>query len=503
MDFGAYREAVIHLAWYRDHIVNHLLFGMIELRPTEFPPAMPCARKAFRARRSTKKDFQFVHYQRFVLGVYEAVGWFRRAALGSTVIPNDPDTGLVSGSFVDEPPWPHFVTPSVAESLPFAPDWMKGSRVHYLFPRQEVESTIRKTVQESENRLRLSNWLNFDLACEFEDYQGAICLVAPNPLFRSVRKSHQETRPGASQETVGYHFIARYGQRVAGCRLEVTNERLRGRMAPLVTEVDDEPIAELRHQARVHKEGLSVSHADHGLLYWYDPHVLIRAVHANIGIVGRHKQVHVPARGKKRPRYTFDVDEINESTETLIDERPDDHDIHGRLVRADVRRERQRTALDYDQKWFHDVPAEAAEWVRETIGQARAVVMIVDPYFATPELFAFGLAIREPTVALRVLISADAIKERAARTLLDNLDATSHAFATPPLIRISSGTRGIHDRFLVIDGGVWFSGNSFNALGERASMVVKLPDSETVVSKLEAVWEGATPLADWLVGAER
>ena len=37
MDLSGYRQGVIHLAWFRDDRARFLLFGMVQLLPTEFP----------------------------------------------------------------------------------------------------------------------------------------------------------------------------------------------------------------------------------------------------------------------------------------------------------------------------------------------------------------------------------------------------------------------------------------------------------------------------------
>ena len=45
----------------------------------------------------------------------------------------------------------------------------------------------------------------------------------------------------------------------------------------------------------------------------------------------------------------------------------------------------------------------------------------------------------------------------------------------------------LHDRFLVIDGAAWFLGGSLNAIGERPSLAVRLPDPEPVEARLEEI----------------
>ena len=52
--------------------------------------------------------------------------------------------------------------------------------------------------------------------------------------------------------------------------------------------------------------------------------------------------------------------------------------------------------------------------------------------------------------------------------------------------------------FLVVDGEVWLSGNSFSTLGERAGMIVRLLDPEPVVGPLEEFWDDGRVLSEWL-----
>ena len=48
MGFEAYGQAVIHLAWYRDDKIYCLVFGMVELCPSELPRAVGCSLKSSR-----------------------------------------------------------------------------------------------------------------------------------------------------------------------------------------------------------------------------------------------------------------------------------------------------------------------------------------------------------------------------------------------------------------------------------------------------------------------
>ena len=60
----------------------------------------------------------------------------------------------------------------------------------------------------------------------------------------------------------------------------------------------------------------------------------------------------------------------------------------------------------------------------------------------------------------------------------------------------------VHDRFLVVDENIWLSGNSFGTLGERAGMIIRLPDPVRVIAQLKEFWSEAQSLAAWLTARQ-
>ena len=410
MDFSGYRQAIIHLAWFRDDKVRHLIFGMVELRPNELSEAAGCPWKSFR---SGSKGRKYLYYRRFALPVADAIEWYQEAASGDITLPQDPEEALSrdgvklnGGPFVEEPPWPHLVN---SNDLVFAPDWMHGARTHFLFPKVTPPKSVVEIMQVGKNRDKLEEWLNFDVVEAYPDYQGMLCMLAPNPVFRSIEPTRVEGAPAGSGETVAYKLVARQGRCLDGLRLEVVNERLRGRMEPLVHEFGDDAIAVLKFPAEVSKEGLTVTHPTLGLLSWHEPLPLLRRNHIRMEVVQRRKRIQVPSGGRKRPGYEYEVAEVGLVSEDVVGDAPENDDIVSRLVGADYRRSLQRAANDYDQQWFHCMPGDAAHYVRQRIGRARETVLIVDPYFAGRELLAFGHAIRRPDVELRILTSAQGL----------------------------------------------------------------------------------------------
>ena len=214
----------------------------------------------------------------------------------------------------------------------------------------------------------------------------------------------------------------------------------------------------------------------------------------------------VPAAGRKRPTYEYEVDEVGGEEESVVGDAVDAAAVVSRLTDAESRRALQRAAHDYDQRWFDRTPHEAAHYLRQRIGRARETVLIVDPYFAGRELLAFGHAIRRPDVELRILTSAQGLKKDnlgqssvdSGRKLLRIVNETFDDYPQRPEIRVMTRNMPpVHDRFLVVDGVAWFSGNSLNTLGERAGMIVKLPNPVPVVVQLEDFWRRASSLSDW------
>ena len=507
IDSTGYRQAIVHLAWLRDDQVRHLLFGMIELRPTEFPDAIGCLPQNYRAK---KKSRTYLHYRRFVIPAADAIEWYSDAANGNPITlpcdPTNPTRGdgstLTSGDFVLEPPWPQAVT---SNELPFAPDWMDGARTHFLFPQDSFPREIAAIIQDANNQTKLKEWLMFDLVDLYREYQGAMCVLAPNPVFRSLEKSHIDPPNINSAETVAYKIIARHGQVVTGLSLEIVNEHRWGRTLPVTHRFDNAAIAVLNFPIRLYTEGRSISHPEYGLLYWHPPAPLARSIHLSVQTTGRRKQITVPARSLGRPAEKYEVSELVDETASVIGE--SSSDLMSRIAEAYSRRSRRQSAKDQEQEWFYDTPREAIQYVRHRIGSARDLVLIVDPYFAGRELLAFGHAIRRSDVHLRILSSTAAFRKSNCGAVLAGsgselqqiLDTTFSDYSVKPEVRILGDPPAVHDRFLVVDGNVWFSGNSLSAIGERAGMIVRLPDPEPVIARLEAFWSQARTLADWVI----
>ena len=492
--WAGYGQAIIHITWLSDDTVRRLLFGMVELKPSEMPLVASSAEQ--QSQLGGKSQLQLL-YRRYAVDVVDAVSWYEGAMLGRLRLPEASDDAtpgddvpLLGGPFACEPAWPHL---EASNKLDFAPDWAQQSRAHFLHAKECLPASVLELLGRDKNRSILEQWLLFDLVDLYNDYLGAICLVAPNPLFRSIEKSHLDQPNDGAAETVAYKLIARAGQCLDGTRLEIVNERLRGRMAPVSAEFDSAAVRVLDFPDLVHNEGRTVTHPRYGLLQWNDPAPLIRAARLGLSIESRRKNVVVPPMGRKRPSYSYRVSEWQDAEVSVVGTRLDATDVEARNIAAEQRRARSQRRPD--QLWFHDAREEAALFIRERIGEAQKSVLIADPYFTGHAMLALGHAIRWPTVHLRVLTSKRGLKSEPENATIKDAMATFQSYPTQPEIRVLPGkTPALHDRFLVVDEDVWFSGNSLSTLGERAGMIFRLPVPEAVVGYLEDLWNSASPL---------
>ena len=494
-----YGQAVVHLAWLRDDKARYLLFGMVELRPRELPATDTSPEKC---RRAASEGRLYLYYRRFAMPVEEALAWYEAAIEGNLALPasgdNTPQSSrtMQGGPFFMSPAWPRLV---VSNKLDFAPDWMQGSPAHFLFTKCGLSHSQHEFLRKTKNNTQLKQWLHLDLVDLYQDYLGAICLIAPNPSFRSIKKSHLDGPRNGSVETVAYKLVARANQSLNGIRLEVVNENMLGRLTPATTVFsDDTPIKVFELAEELDREGWTAIHPCHGLLCWNEPVPLIRTIQLDLAVESRRKSVEVPTRSKRRPRYEYEVSEYQQENSTVIGTKLDGSAIRSQIAEAQHRRARRQKGAS--QRWFHDRPKDAAKFIRDTIGSARRTVMIADPYFAVDELLAFGHAIRSPDVKLRILSSALHLKtEDTGSQVQKALDQTFQTYSLAPEVRVLLGDPpALHDRFLVIDDDVWLSGNSLHTIGERAGMVVRLPDPDPVIAQLDHLWKGATSIDTWI-----
>jgi len=190
------------------------------------------------------------------------------------------------------------------------------------------------------------------------------------------------------------------------------------------------------------------------------------------------------------------------SAQSLIGEEARIPNVSGRIARAVAHREKISSAKRYGQRWFpNGSRTEAMRFIQGELKNAKTRVMVVDPYFAGLQLGQFLYAVNSETTTVALLTSGLAFQSRETNT--SKIDGFSRQLAqlekdmklTVKTYVLQSSI--LHDRFLVIDDAVWFLGNSLNTLGDKASLIVKLPNPAEVIGQIEGMLKQAIPFEDY------
>lgn len=490
-----YGHALVHLVWYREDRQRFLLFAMVELFPIELPPPEPTEEQAFAVRSIGRQHH--VYLRRIPMTVRDALDWHSRALQGTVVVPDGASAPvhLSNSGFVQEPVWPYLLA---TQTLPFLP-WT-SVRAHFALQRT-LPLEIRRLLQEPGAMAWLSDRLYFDVL-KHGEWMGSISLVAPNPILREI--AHTLGVAG-DEEFSDIRIVVRSGQTLDGLILHLTEHRPNGIIDHRTLTVS-RPYMRVAHVGRTERVGLVLVCPLRGVLEWHEPAPFIRSATLQMNIIGAEKELEVPARGKQ-PAERYRTRLVSNAGRSVLGEPDAEPPIASVLRAAQIARTHQEQVAQSGQRLFHGEQAEATKYVRALIEDARQRVIIVDPYFATRELFSFALATSVDDVGVTIMTSADVLqatdeadpRREKGEVLFDELKAIGKRAKIDILVMTGSPPL-VHDRFLVIDQSVWLSGNSLNEIGKRAGVIVKLPDPEPVIRFLDGIVaskDRVKPLGDW------
>jgi hypothetical protein len=169
------------------------------------------------------------------------------------------------------------------------------------------------------------------------------------------------------------------------------------------------------------------------------------------------------------------------------------------------KREKLADAKHYGQRWFPEGSRdEAAHFIRELLRAARSRVVIADPYLGALQLGQFLYSVHGSEVNLTLLTTKLAFNPKNGETKLSLLEAFKLSLEDlnkyqqlASEVRVISAS-SLHDRFLVVDDDVWFVGNSLNSVGEKASMIIRLPNPNEVIGRLHELSSKASTLDDYI-----
>jgi hypothetical protein len=511
-----YAGAVIRLATLQKQRrqAGHLLFATVSLLPRGRP--LPSPMKGL-DQCPVGKTSETVFFRRVQLGVQEAVDWYRALGSGDDKSPtpsrNEERNNKYDGikieisTLIDNPIWPYFGLP-IGEGLfahlsgrshpaPFIGN--APARIHRRFGSQDGFDLM---LADDKAVAFVARRLHVDLRF-YKEYLGSVALVAPDPVLKQI--DHFMIPASADRgERIFYRFVPRAGESLAGLKLITFDEQFHLLTDFSTQDIPVDGILDIDKGDCIGTYGYVVAHQQHGVLAYSPPSSFLRQININSSAVTGSMTVSVPTgESADSPRMEYQVAQHSPlATQGLIGDASRIPNVSTRIVIAASRREKLANAKQYGQRWFpNGSREEAMRFVQGELRRAKSRVMIADPYLAGLQLGQFLYAVNPETTSVTLLTSGLAFKSKKQEPSktdgfsqqLAQLEKNAKVTAKVYVLQSSI----LHDRFLVIDDTVWFLGNSLSMLGDKASLIVKLPNPDEVIDQLEGMLNQATSFDDY------
>ena len=513
-----YDGAVIRLATLQKQRgqAGCLLFATVSLFPRGRPLPPPMEGAPHRC--AVGKTGETVFFRRVLLTVQDAIDWYRSLGHGedTTPIPSKAEERdsrydgirIETVNLNDSPAWPHLGLPMgegmfafhAGRSHPAPFIGNSPSRIHRRLGSQDGFDAM---LADDKAVAFVARRLHLDLRL-YREYLGSAALVVPDPVLKQIDHFMIAASSGKG-ERIFYRFIPRAGASLAGLKLTTFDEQ--GHLLTDFSSYDipADGILDIDKGDCIGAYGYVVTHPEHGVLAYSPPASFLRQISVNSHAVSSGGMtVSVPiGDSANSPRMEYQAAQRSSfSTQSLIGEDARIPNVSGRIATAAAHREKIASAKLYGQRWFPDGSrVEAMNFIRDELRRARTRVLVADPYLAGLQLGQFLYAVNPETTTVTLLTSGLAFKvktEESSRIdhfsqqlaqLEKNAKVTAKTYVLQSAI--------LHDRFLVIDDAVWFLGNSLNTLGEKASLIVKLPNPNEVIAQLEGMLKQAMPFDDY------
>jgi hypothetical protein len=450
-----------------------------------------------------------VYFRRVGMKSSEALSWYREASEGKLTIPVPADPAE-RGSFdgkplsgppvVEEPRWPRLAFPVPDQSLfggvlrayptPFLGPGAAPARIHRLM------ASADPYLDSLADDLRACDWLAPRLHFRIEEYRellGSLVLVAPDPQVEKV--SQYFVRDAEKNERLVTQVQARPGQKLDRLRLTILEERFGAISTFRQLDVPSDGIVVTEGPAEIRASGYLLGHPERGLIDFQTPTPFIRTIGFRMEVASR--MVKFQTRDSKKKNAEIKEHQITEPMppiDSLVGDTAPQPDPYARFWQAAAQRNVSNQARSSDQRWIDD-PVEGRKFIRGLIGGARQDVLVADCFFGGEELGGYLHFVRRQGVNIKVLTSREAFKpDRAAaeqqmKASIASFEQRGFKNVSVRVMGNSDGMPLLHDRFLAVDGAVWFTGNSLNAIGQRESLVIKLPDPASVIRRLQEIFD--------------
>ncbi|KGU82618.1 VPA1262 family N-terminal domain-containing protein [Pseudomonas mediterranea] len=492
-----YQHAVVDMTCLFHNGACYLVFASAQLFPTELGAPAEESPTSYPVKKM-KSGSRLVR-RRYVVTAKQARDWYRDCLAGGVqlLMGDEQRYPLLHERLFPEPSWPHLVA---TEDFVAVSDVEGPLRVHHLMPRDCPPMISQLYDTEPAAVAWLCSEMGIDFLRHPEQF-GSVHLLLPNPVLRDMQIRLHVDDQGAEKTVL--RLSPRHNHSARGLEVMMLEHRPTG-ISAIQTVTAEGSYLEIPHAGTAEKFELFIRCPVRGVLAWKKDRSYYTQMNFGLEVIGTQKTIQVPGKDG----LSFNVAIRERVSERVMGKPARTNGIPARLRKGQYDRQRTSAAEDLGQKWLHRNQEEATSFVRHLIGEAKHRVWIIDPYFATAELFSFAAATAYLNTEVTILTGASTALTRPDEHYKDKeageamLLNTSKDDMKHIKVRVMTGSMPtVHDRFLVIDNDVWFTGNSLNSLGERAGMMIKLPAPEPVIDKISQVLhdpERTKTLDDWV-----
>ncbi|MDF7674032.1 VPA1262 family N-terminal domain-containing protein [Acetobacteraceae bacterium ESL0709] len=470
-----------------------------------------------------KESGEKIFFRRVVLSREEAQTWYRSLNEGKNNTPrptreedHEKYDGLpfIVPKLIDNQPWPVFgialgeglLSQSAIPSVNPAP--FLGHTCNRMHCRYGDRSGFETFLSDQRALAFVTELMHVNLK-NYQEYLGSIIYCQPNPVIKNIEQFMAPAQGGHGERVI-CRIIPRPGE-----SLEKISIIMFDKEAQLLTSfkhyhIPEDGILDIEKGVCLGKYGFVITHEEYGVLSCNPGRYFLREMHMEIHL-HRPEILTIPApmsNSEKSESITYSAAQKRDSQtiKSVIKEKCD-LDINTRIkintcIKQEAyKREQLSAAEHYGQRWFgNGSREEAMRFIQELLGTARSRVMISDPYLSYIQITQFLYAIHGDTTEVTLITTENAFTSSAS-DIKEKFDKVLGDLKTyqglSPDIRVISSSK-LHDRFLIIDNDAWSVGSSLNSLGEKASLVVKLPNPNDVPEKLKILASEGEELGTYL-----
>ncbi len=496
-----YKFAVMNIVWsvqFKDgKNFRKLIFMSIEFYPNECEDFFEYDERSTRAKKENVRLFhrriKLTSEQALKLYINSDKEQAVRMIWDESVTDKDGSKKIIKLPVHEQmPDWPYFSISKQSEEClcPFVPASWGICRLHHKISAA-TDPFLTKLCQTDE----IIQWLRMCLKWNIHEYPeliGSMHIILPNPIYRSLEwKLIPAEGDHSSEEVFGHIFFREDKNICTGLELWTIERSVVGYLNINKTIINTPDIF-VRTVDRVKEYAYLVFSKEYGLLDYGGFFSFMRSMHFSISIKDKVRVVEIKEK-KSVTKYDVSLDD-NVSTSVVGNESSTSVAFEKLSYRKNKLFNQKQAKILEQHIFRRNDKLQAAEYIRSIFGKSKKRVIVVDPYFSTIDLYKFILSVSKAEVKIDIITSHNILKEkvgndcRGMQLIAELQNLKNKQFNNILQIFVMTGkSPAIHDRFLIIDDIVYFSGNSLNHIGERTSMMLRVPNPEDVLNLVDEI----------------